>query len=891
MIHWPARDRRVLGALAAIARLVPRADRAAWLDEWRAEFLHLLEADPARPRLRRRDGRALISVRLGLALRHAWWLRTNPSVPRRKGDPMRSVVDHIRLAVRTLRREPGFAVPALLTLALGIGANVAVFSVIEAVLLRPLPYANADRIVMLRHHDLRTDLTKPDVGRTDVLDIIERQTSFDVLVPYGLGRATLYGDDAPIDVQGVQGTSALFDLVGGRVALGRNFTRDDTRRGAEPVVILSHEFWSQHFNADPTVIGRSLTLGSSTRRVIGIAARGFRFPPVDRVDVVLPMTIPDTPAVPRTIGTWILAAGRLKAGVTVATADAELRALSAQLAAEYPAANQGTEYYARSLRDALVGDARRPLVLLMGAVSVVLLIALVNVGNLLLVRSTARRGEVALRLALGAGRRELFAQRLTENLLLTGGATILGVFLAAWGTQALIALVPSTVDVTMLGGAGVNGQVLGYASLVALASAFVFSVFDTWSGSRQGTAGAIASQTRHTMSKAARRTAAAMVVVEVAMAVVLLVGAGLIVRSFSALLHVDTGFHREGVSTIALQLPSKPYNDPVKAAAFWNDALPAIGAVPDVAVVGTAAVMPLTGNNWTVPFVRVDRPLDPGQRAPDIGWQSASRGYFEALQIPLRAGRLFAASDAGGPPVVIISESVARRFFDAGENAVGHRVKLGDQEAEIVGVVGDILRASLTDSPRADMYMPAEQQAGGGGNVFIRTKSGRPVDAAAVRDAVRRLEPNARVETMDTLEGVAIKSAGPTRLVMWLLGVFGGLSLTLAAIGVYGVLSYAVRQRLREFATRLALGATAGDIVRLVMRDGLVIVLIGLAIGLSVSVVATRAIATMLYSVSGHDPATLAGAATMLIVATVLGCYLPARRAARVQPARALSES
>jgi predicted permease len=893
VIRVLARDRRVLGALAAIARLVPSADRAAWLDEWRAEFMHLLDAPSGTRDPHTKGGGAsnTISARLGMALRHAWWLRTNPHAPRHpKGDRMRSALDHIRLAARALRREPAFTLPALVTLALGIGANVAVFSVFEAVLLRPLPFADADRIVMLRHHDLRTDLTKPDVARTDVLDIVERQHSFDAIALYGLGRLTMEGDEAPIEVPGIQGTDALFDVARTAVALGRRFTRDDSRRGAEPVVILTDEFWRRQFNADPAVVGRSLTLGSAARRVIGVAAPGFRFPPADRIDVILPMPLPDVAATPRGVGSWILAAGRLKSGVSLATADAELRAISAQLAAEFPAANAGTEYYGRSLRDAMVGEMRRPLLLLMGAVSVVFIIALVNVGNLLLVRATSRRGEVALRLALGAGRRELFVQTLTENLLLAGAATVIGVALAAWGTTALVALVPSTVDVSALGEVGINGAVLGYASAAALLSALVFSLFVSATGARRGAAGAIASQTRHTMSKSARRTAAAMVVAEVALAAVLLVGAGRIVRSFAALLDVDTGFNRNGVSTIALQLPSRPYSDPVRAAAFWNEAMPAIMAVPDVAVAGTAAVMPLTGNNWTVPFVRADRPLPPGQRPPDIGWQVASRGYFDALEIPLRSGRLFSPADASGPPVVIISESVERRFFDAGEGAVGHRITLGKDPAEIIGVVGDIRRASLTDDPRADMYLAVEQQAGDGATVFIRTSSGRPADAVAIRDAVRRIEPNVRVETLDTMDGVAVKSAGPTRLVMWLLGVFSGLSLVLAAIGVYGVLSYAVRQRLREFATRLALGATAGDLVRLVMRDGAIIVTTGLVIGMGVSLIATRAIGALLYSVSAHDPATLTAAAATLLAATILGCYLPARRAARVQPARALAE-
>jgi predicted permease len=392
------------------------------------------------------------------------------------------------------------------------------------------------------------------------------------------------------------------------------------------------------------------------------------------------------------------------------------------------------------------------------------------------------------------------------------------------------------------------------------------------------------------MSRAARRTAAAIVVAEVASAVILLVGAGLILRSFSALLAVDPGFDRQNVTTVAMQVPAARYNAPDARQAFYGRLMPALAALPGVEHVGAAAVVPLTGNNWTSPFERVDRPVPPGQRAPDIGWQQASRGYFEALRIPLKAGRHFAPEDVTGPPVVMISEAVVRRFFDPGERAVGTRLKLGNAEAEIIGVVGDIRRAALTDEPRADLYISFERNVPPGTTLFLRSRPGETPSPDAIRAAIRGIEPNARVEPSVSLEAIVEESAASTRLVMWLLGVFGIVALALAAIGVYGVLAYSVRQRAREFGTRLALGATRGSILGLVLRQGAVIAVLGLGAGLGLSLAATRSLGSLLFSVRPFDPLTLAAAAALLAVVIFIACYLPARRAARVEPSRILAE-
>jgi predicted permease len=867
-------DRRTAMVLRASSWLVPRADRRAWLAEWSAEFAH----DPPAPPVRRR--------RQAMAVRHAWWLRWHPPQPRHRGGT--SMWSHLRLAARALRRDPGFAVPAFLTLALAIGANVAVFSVVEAVLLRPLPYPDADRLVMLRHRDLRTGLTKPDVGATDMADIAARAQSLEAFAPYGFGRTTVADGGDPIDAEVLGGGAGLFAVTGVQPFLGRGLTQDDTRRDAAPVAVLGYEFWRAKLGGDPSIVGRSLQVGPARRLVVGIAPPGFALPPVEQVDIIVPMGVPGVGTTPRTTGSWIRAAGRLRAGRTVADASAELGTLSAQLAGEFPATNAGTEYFGVSARTSLAGNAERPLWLMMAAVAVLLVIAIVNVSNLLLARVLAKRGELSVRVALGAERRHLVGQVLSENLLLTLLAGIAGVGLAVWGTSALVALVPASVSIPALATVGPNLRVLGFAIGVAAATALVLSVLAgvIATRTRVQTPGAL---TRVSISRGTRRAATALVVAEVALAVVLLAGAGLVVRSFNALLSVDVGFDRTGVLTLPLRFPTGRYQTTASRQAFYRDAFARLHALPRVEAAGAAAVTPLTGNNWTIPFERIDRPMPAGQRAPDIGWQVATPGYFSALQIPLRAGRVFTDADATGAPVVVISESVAARFFAPGEPVVGQRVRLGNDTGEIVGVVGDIHRAALTDAPRADMYLPFERQASDG-TLFVRGTSGVVPSESAVRDALRAIEPGLRLGNAVSLERVAQNSAGSTRFAMWLLSVFAGAALVLAAIGIYGVMSYAARQRSREFGTRVALGARASDILWLVLGQGVTVIAVGLTVGLALTLLAARAIRSLLFSVREWDPATLAATSAVLAAATLVACYVPARRASRTDPARTLVE-
>jgi putative ABC transport system permease protein len=793
----------------------------------------------------------------------------------------------LRLAFRLLVREPGFTVAAVLTLTLGIGANVAVFALVNAALLRPLPYPDAARLVQVEHRDRRTGITKEFVAIGDFIDLRARQTSFVSLGAFGGGRNTIFGAGDPFDVATLQATPDLLDALGFHAALGRSLTDSDAREGAAPVMMLGHEVWQERFAGDPAVVGRSIRLGAVARQVVGIGAPRFRFPANGRTEAILPMRLPAQAPAGRKNG-WVFAAGRLKPGVTMAQAAADLTAISRQMEQEFPAANQGSEYFGLAVRDAMVGDSKRALLLLLAAVGLVMLVACVNVANLLVARAVGRRQEMAVRVALGAGRGRLVAQALTESFVLATVAGAAGILVAGWATPALVALVPVSMHLPELGAIGVDATVLAFTAGLAALTTLLFGLIAAFGTSIDRATGALVNPGRVTASTGARRASSALVVVETALAIVLLTGAGLVLRSFARLLAVDPGFSADHVLTLDIALPGDRYREVAPRDAFYARAFDRLRRVDGIVEAGAAAVTPLTGNNWTVPFERADRPVPAGERAPDVGWQSATAGYFSALRIPLRAGRLFAATDRpGGADVVIISEAIQERFFP-GENPVGRKVRLDGRLGEIVGVVGNIRRASLTDAPRADMYFPAEQAPEANATLFIRTTADPRSATAAVRETLRSIEPQIVLRDIQTLEDVVGESVQLTRLAMWLLGVFAAAALALAAIGIYGVMSYSVRQRTREIGTRMALGASSGNILWMVMRDGIAVAGLGAAAGLAGGLFAARSMAALLFGTSPADPATLAGAVAILLTVAMLACYIPARRATRLEPRESL---
>ena len=801
------------------------------------------------------------------------------------------ILNDVRHALRLLVREPGFTAAAVLTLALGVGANVAVFSIVNAVLLRPLPYPDADRVVVLQHRDRRTGLTKDFIAIGDFVDLRARQRTFESLAAFGNARGTVFGEGEPFDVSLLQATPELFEALRARPVLGRVLTTDDTREGSAPVVVLGYDTWQQHFRGDPNVVGRSIKIGTVGRQVqrqiVGVAAAGFRFPANTTTDAIIPMRVPLSAPAERKSG-WVFAAGRLTATAPIAQATAELESLSVQMEREFPEANQGSEYFVRPLREHMIGDTRLALVLLLGAVSVVLLIACVNVANLLVARAVGRRQEMAVRVALGAARSRLVAQSLTESAVLASLAAAIGLVVTWWATPALATLVPASINLPALGAVTVDRTVVAFAAAITVLTAIAFGLVTGFGVRMDIATAALVNPGRVTGAGSARSTASALVVVEMALAIVLLTGAGLVLRSFARLLSVDPGFVASHVLTLDLVLPADRYRDAGARSGFYTRAFDAVRHIEGVEAVGAATVMPLTGNNWTVGFDRADRPVAAGQRAPDVGWQSASGGYFAALQIPLRAGRLFTGTDRpGSPPVVIISESIRDRFYP-GEDPIGRKLLGAAEGAEIVGVVGDIRRAALTDKPAADLYFPAEQRPDNATTLFIRTNADPRAAIPAVRERLRGLEPLVVLREFQTMEDVVRESVQLTRLAASLLGLFAVAALALASVGIYGVMSYAVKQRARELGTRLALGASPSSILWLVMRDGLRVAGIGAAIGLVIGIGAARSMSAILFGTSPVDPVAITAATSMLLAVALLACYVPARRATRLDPRESL---
>jgi putative ABC transport system permease protein len=796
----------------------------------------------------------------------------------------------VRHAFRQLVREPAFTVAAVLTLALGVGANAAVFAVVEAVLLRPLPYPSADNLVILNHRDKRTGITKEFIAIGDYVDLAARQNVFESIGAWGRGQTSLIDRDDPyrVDLLGV-GPNTL-DILRVRPILGRSLTADDSRENAPRVMMLGYDTWKKRYGGDPSIVGRVIRLEQSERQVVGVAPEGFSFPPNATTDIILPFELPTVAPAQRKSG-WTFAIARLKASRTLEDASADLTTISRQLEQEFPQQNLASEYFPLGLRTALAGNTKPALLLLFAAVGVVLLIACANVANLLLARSLGRRREMSVRLALGAGAGRLAAQLLTESLALALVAGTAGVLMAYWGSHALVALLPQSGNVPGLNDVRINGSVLAFALGIVVLTTLVFGLVAALTVRSEKAVGVLNASRGSSMGGRARRATSTLVVVEVALAIVLLVGAGLILRSFAALLAVDPGFRTDNVMTLSLQLPGNRYRERGARDGFYTQGFAQVRSIPGVQEVGAAAVTPLTGNNWTSPFERPEQPVPAGERPPEVGWQLASNGYFKALEIPLVAGRLFDDRDAAtAPPVVIVSEAVQKRFFP-NESAVGKRVRLqADQTAEIVGVVGNIRRAGLRDEPRADMYFPFERNKPGQTTLFVRTGSSPDESLPAIKAALARIEPNAFVSDEQTLAHVASESERVTRVVLWLLGVFAVTSLALAAIGIYGVMSYAVRQRTREIGTRIALGATRGDIEWLVLRQGAAIAAIGTVVGLATGLGTTRFLSSIMYGVKGTDPLTLATAVVLLVVTIMLASYIPARRAASVDPAKTLAE-
>ena len=801
---------------------------------------------------------------------------------------METFLQDLRYAVRALLRAPGFTAAAVLTLALGIGANTAIFSVVNAVLLRSLPYPDPDRLVSVFHFAKGNETT---MSPANFEDLRAQATSYEAMAAYYGSGLTLTGRDEAVRLEGAEVTGAFFDVLGVRPLLGRGFRPDENEAGKSDVAVLSHSLWKNRFAGDRGVVGRTVLLDGTPHTVVGVMPEGFSFPA--RRDVWIPVT-KDGAWGPGNRGAWwISVIGRLKEGVTPERADTEARAVAARLEKAYPDVNTGVSFTALPAHEAIVGDVRGKLLVLLAGVGFVLLIACANVANLLLARSAARRGEIAVRIALGAGRGRLVRQFLTESAilgLLGGGA---GLLLALYGTEVLVALKPQGIP--RLDGVGVDGTVVAFTLGLSLLTGLLFGLVPALQLTRPGLVEELKEGGRGTQGgRRSARTRGALVLAQTALAVMLLAAAGLLLRSFLLLQGVDPGFEKGQALVFRVSVPGSAYDD-ARAVVFYDRLLERMRAIPGVQQAGAVMGRPMGGLGFGFSFEVDGWPEAlPGQ-APVMETRVATPDYFRAMGIPLLRGRAFTAADrAGSPQVVVLSESGVRKFFP-NEDPMGKRIQLGWGLGEdrfaggtVVGIVRDVKHFGLDEEEEPEIYLPHAQTPMKSMDVVLRTAVAPTSVLSAVRREVAALDPNVPVFKVETLEEVVGQSVSQPRFYTLLLGIFAAVALALAGIGIFGVTAYGVAQRTRELGIRMALGATAGEVVGLVVRQGMRVAAAGVALGLVGALLATRALRSMLFGVGAGDPITLVGVTAFLAAVALLACWIPARRAARLDPMAAL---
>jgi putative ABC transport system permease protein len=791
-----------------------------------------------------------------------------------------------------MRRNPGFTFVAVLTLSLGIGANTAIFSVVNAVLLRPLPYRDPDQLVLVSQN--RTIVEIDGASGENLLEWRDQAQAFEQLGAYSSDTAVLTESGEPERLAVGNVTADLFATLGVAPAIGRAFTPAEYTDAGEPVVILSDGLWRRRFGSDPQVIGRAIVLEGKSRTVVGIMPAGFRF--LEESDLWLPLAL-NLDRLRMIHLNSVLA--RLKPGVTPEAARADLSVILERKRQAFPEGYADVQVRVISLGERLVGNIRLAMLVLFGAVAFVLLIACANVANLLLARSAARGKEMAIRAAVGAGRLRLVRQLLTESLLLSLLGGVAGLLGAKWGVKLLVALSPA--GIARIQESNVDGRVLGFTCCVVVLTSLIAGVFPALQASKADVSETLKAQSTAWEGRSgqgtARRALSALMVTELALALVLLVGAGLMSKSFLRLLAVPRGFNPDGVLTLSLS-PSAakyPWRSPQRSA-FLQEALDRVQALPGIQSAGLASSLPLAGPTRVLIGIEVKGrpPYEPGN-APVVDANFISPQYFQTMGIQMIAGRPFTSLDgAEAPKVVIINETLARHFFP-NENPLGHQLLIGMFSGTIVGVVGDAYNRGLDRQVYPEFYAPGVQYPTFAGNLLVvRVASGQNSQtslsslAAAIRNQVRAIDPNEPVNQIITMDERLSNSVAGRRFQMLLLGIFAGVGLVIATVGIYGVISYAVSQRTHEIGIRMALGAQASDVLRMVIWRGVSLALIGVALGLAAAFAITRVMKNLLFEVSPTDSVTFALIASLLIVVALIASYIPARRATKVDPLQAL---
>jgi putative ABC transport system permease protein len=803
----------------------------------------------------------------------------------------------MRYGARMLVKNPGFTLIASLTLALGIGANTAIFSVVNGVLLRPLPYKDPQRLVMVF-------ITKPQspefpVMSGEFIDLRSQNQAFEQIAAFRPQPLSLTGDGEPESLSGLNASASLFALLGVEARLGRAFLPEEELFGNHRVVILSHGLWQRRFGSDLKIIGRTMTLNNEPYTIVGVAPPDFQFPRKGdwqagvwfqpEVDIYTPLAFTPKQINDRR-GTSLAVIARLKPQFSVEQAQAEMTGFAERLRQRFPDANRDKGIRLVNLHQQVVGRVRLALLVLLSAVGFVLLIGCANVANLLLARAAARQKEIAIRTALGAGRWRVIRQLLTESALLAMLSGSLALLLALWGMNLMQKIIPD--DLPRADQIGIDGRVFGFTLLISLVAGALFGLVPALQASRLNLNETLKDGGRSSGGAGRNRFRNLLVISEVALSLALLTGAGLMLRSFIRLMSVDPGVDTRNVLAFEIKLPQSRYAPPQQAV-FFQRLLERLRALPGAQAASAVYPLPLSRAEDTIGFRIEGQPPPASSEWPPAGPRCIGAEYFEVLNIQLRKGRVFTDGDGvNAPPVVIINEELARQYFP-NQDPIGRRIAFNSRDGrttwrEIVGVVGDVRHSGLDQGLRPEIYFPFMQFPLSSLTVIART-NGDPLNfLAAARGQVQELDKDQPITNIRTMEEILSRSVSQPRFNLWLLAVFAGIALSLAAIGIYGVMSYLVTQRTHEIGVRMALGAQTGDVLKLVIRQGMVLAMTGVLIGSIIAFGLTRLLRNLLFDVSVTDPLTFFVIALLLAMVALLACYLPARRATKIDPLVAL---
>lgn len=809
---------------------------------------------------------------------------------------METLLKDLRNSIRSLVKHPGFTAIAVITLALGIGANTAMFTVINAVLLRPLPYRDPGRLVTIWEESPERDLFQMPVSLANMREWIDQNHTFDQISAYTFTNLNLTGAGEPARLLTVRSSANLFPLVGAAPMFGRAFLPEEDKEGANRVVILGHGLWQSRFGSDAGIVGKSLTLNNQSYTVVGVMPAGFQFPvgfgyqgQVLNEPTALFIPIAAEGRETERGNYSFFAIGRLEPGATIEQAQAEISTIESRLEQQYPDSNTGIGVSLIATEEQTVKEIRPALLVLLGAVAFMLLIACANIANLLLARAASRQKEIAIRTALGASRMRILRLLLTESLLLSLAGGGLGLLLAIWGSDALIALAPENIP--RLNEVAVDGRVFGFTLAVSLITGIIFGLIpalhslkpDLNSGLKEGSRGSME-------SPAGKRTRSVLVALEVALSLVLLIGAGLMIKSFLRLQQMDLGFNPANVLSVDLTAAPSKYPEEHQKSAFFQEVIERTRSLPGVESVATTTALPLTVSVSGSDFRIEGRPEPEAGKEMVINTSSVSPGYFPTLDIALMKGRDFSDRDkSDAPKVAIINDQLARIYFSA-EDPIGKRISFDDRQSwiSIVGVVGDVKRLGLDSNAQPEVYFPFPQAPTSSMSLVVRTTTQPLSLAGAVKNQIQLIDRDLPIDDAQTMEQLLTESNSGRRFNMLLLIVFAGVALILAMVGIYGVMSYTVAQRTHEIGIRVAVGAQSRDVFRMVIGQGMMLAMIGIAFGLVGAFALTRLMTTMLFGVEPTDTTTFIGIAVLLTVVALVACYIPGRRATKVSPLVAL---